>query len=870
MTGSVVGLSLFSGGGIAETYFEEIGIHIAVANELLPARARFYQYTHPHTEMICGDICEETIFNTVMKKAKAANATFLLATPPCQGMSTLGKKKYISDERNSLVHYVLKAIDEMNPDYVLIENVPKFVELLYNLDGTTFTGTERAAKPYCIVELLKQLYEPEYCIEMRVLNAMHYGVPQSRPRAIIKMYKKSLSWPWPQEEKHIISLREAIGNLPSIESGEHTDIKWHNAMVHNERQIEALRHTPEGKSAMKNEVFYPKKRDGSRVRGFHNTYNRMRWDEPAPARTTNNHLMSGHNNVHPGRTLPDGTQSDARVLTLRELIIVSSLPLNWNLPEDFKESEVRELIGEAVPPLLTKKIAKQIFAWEGEGMSYSRDSARDKWTIMMYMRDFDLMTTYAYALRASNQLSKSNIDEILDQMERDGIYRPRNGGSTFTGQFKSIQIAWYMFGYYNKARKKGEEKRMVFSPLGNLLLDNLRDREKVSKIFMTMLYGNGFRQPFSQMDERFNIFAFRLIFQLLRDPRLEGRLYSDEVFYYAMFLKTVDENTYEQLVRDIVALRKRDPYEKYEEFKRNERVIGLACHEWRYATGMLQSAGIVSVHNDHDNRIIGELTYGKINPATRRPNAIRKYREDYIRLVPELVPLADRLLEKYPYFEKPYPEDQLGRRFSSSLVVEMYSFYPPELLDELGMHTPEDKALELMLQIASDINYYSREEIATGEKFECALAEAFNMFLDVDAERIGGAGNTDIECIYYESESEQKKFDIEAKSTKRKLPQINARRLRVHRMKIGSKYTMIVAPNYATGVLKDIEGEASAIIKSATLANFFYQYVLHCGRNISYRDLNRIVEANMGKDITDEVNAYVYSNFGHAAPDFKL
>ena len=164
-------------------------------------------------------------------------------------------------------------------------------------------------------------------------------------------------------------------------------------------------------------------------------------------------------------------------------------------------------------------------------MEYIRNTTKDKWTIMMYMRDFDLMATYAYALRASNNLSTDNIDDILAKMEADGIYHPRNGGSTFTGTFKSIQIAWYMFGHYNKSRKKGEEKKLVFSPLGNLLLDNLKDRDKVSRIFLTMLYGNGFRQPFSQMDERFNIYGFRLIFQLLRDPRLDGLLYDDEIFY---------------------------------------------------------------------------------------------------------------------------------------------------------------------------------------------------------------------------------------------------------------------------------------------------------------------------------------------------
>ncbi len=175
-----------------------------------------------------------------------------------------------------------------------------------------------------------------------------------------------------------------------------------------------------------------------------------------------------------------------------------------------------------------------------------------------------------------------------------------------------------------------------------------------------------------------------------------------------------------------------------------------------------------------------------------------------------------------------------------------------------------------MLQIASDVNYYAREETATGVKFEDALTDAFNMFIDVDAERIGGAGNADIECVYYLPDNGHKKFDVEAKSTSRKLAQINSRRLKTHRIKIGSKYTMIVTPNFSIGVLKDIEGEDSVVIKSAALANYLYQYVLKKGRNISYSMLDEIVEANIGGDITDSVNAYVYSNFGHGANDFKI
>lgn len=354
------GISLFSGGGITETYFSEVGIKIKVANELLLDRSEFYQNVYPDVKMIQGDITNKEIYNSVIKEAKLNNIDFMIATPPCQGMSTLGKRLYSSDKRNSLFKYVINAIDDLNPSYVLIENVPKFLDIYFNKDGTTYTGIEKE-DPLRVGELLNNLYNSDYNIDVKILDAKDYGVPQSRPRAIIKMYKKNLTWGYPEKSKHIITLEEAIGHLPSLFPGEVSDIKWHYAINHNERHIKAMMHTPEGASALKNEIHYPKKKDGTRVKGFHNTYKRMKWDSPAPARVTNNHIISGHNNVHPGRLLPDGTQSDPRVLSFRELLIVSSLPLDWNIPDDFKESRVRQMIGEAVPPLLSKKVVEKIF-----------------------------------------------------------------------------------------------------------------------------------------------------------------------------------------------------------------------------------------------------------------------------------------------------------------------------------------------------------------------------------------------------------------------------------------------------------------------------------------------------------------------------
>lgn len=86
----------------------------------------------------------------------------------------------------------------------------------------------------------------------------------------------------------------------------------------------------------------------------------MKWDEPCPTRALNNGAISGHNNVHPGRLKSDGTYSDARVLSLLELFIVSSIPKDIIYPSDFSDNFIRQIIGEGVPPLFIKKILSGI------------------------------------------------------------------------------------------------------------------------------------------------------------------------------------------------------------------------------------------------------------------------------------------------------------------------------------------------------------------------------------------------------------------------------------------------------------------------------------------------------------------------------
>lgn len=346
-------ISLFSSAGIGELRLPKKKIDFVLANELLTQRARCYSYFYPQTRMINGDITDSRVKADIIATANKQKVELLLATPPCQGLSTLGKNKvqnhYINDRRNFLVLEVLDIIDETDFDYILIENVPKFIEMYFPYEG----------KFYRLNDILNSKYSNKYIIDVRVLNAKDYGIPQSRPRAIIRMYKKGLKWGMPKVEKEI-TLQQAIGHLPSLEAGEDSGILWHRAKPELERLVLALKHTPSGRSAIANEVYYPKKDDGTRIKGFHNTFKRMVWNQPCPARTTYSGSLSSHNNVHPGHLLSDGTYSDARVLTLLETFIVSSLPEDITFPPNTSENFIRTIIGEAIPPRLLQRIINQI------------------------------------------------------------------------------------------------------------------------------------------------------------------------------------------------------------------------------------------------------------------------------------------------------------------------------------------------------------------------------------------------------------------------------------------------------------------------------------------------------------------------------
>lgn len=362
------GLSLFSNVGIAETFLKEVGVNIIVANELIQERADFYKHLYPNCNMIVGDIREEHIVNDILKKSKENKVEFVLATPPCQGMSLAGNKDP-NDLRNHLIVYAINIIKELKPKYVLIENVIQQLKTKVVYEGHS------VLIPDLIRNELGKLYNLN---ENQIMNTEKLGVPQKRVRAIFLLVRKDLNTKWeiPSEIGDFKTVRDAIGDLPSLdpyikepeyrskfpdyEQKKQAGLlvsKWHYARSHVWRNVEVMMHTPTGKSAKKNPIYYPKNKNGKLVGGSGSTYMRMDWDKPAPTVTTYNHTISSFQNVHPGYLIKEtGLYSDPRVLTIFELMRIMTLPDNWDIPEWASEHLIRTVIGEGVPPLAIKKI----------------------------------------------------------------------------------------------------------------------------------------------------------------------------------------------------------------------------------------------------------------------------------------------------------------------------------------------------------------------------------------------------------------------------------------------------------------------------------------------------------------------------------
>lgn len=470
---------------------------------------------------------------------------------------------------------------------------------------------------------------------------------------------------------------------------------------------------------------------------------------------------------------------------------------------------------------------------------------RPKWILYRHTSDFSLLCEVAQILKSYSKttITKAEKERLNLRLRELGLYNERNPQPPLDAiNHKINQLSYYMFGY--QANVDGVD-RFMFSPLGNLLLKNFDDKEKVAKIFLTMLWAVQYQHPHGGTDKEFQLYPFRLIYKLLSDTRLDNKLYAFEVAYSVVFVKNVTIDIYENLVCQILDLRKLSNEQLAAYFQEDRHAYVNSAYEWDYYVSTLfHSAGVLEKTN---GELICKLQHG--NTAT-----FRKVTRNVVSIPRNLVLLVNQLEQQYSYLNKPLLLND-AERLQLDVIKEIYSFYPNILLSAIG----ESKEMSKLLELPKLIEQYSNNpENETAYLFEDILVEGFNMFYNVEAKGIGGAGHTDIECLYL---TKKKKFAVEAKSTANKLSGISVGRLREHREEIGGEYTIVVTPRYVPATKRDIIGTPIVIVLASTFAEYLYNCIDHDVREIDYEDFDGIIVDNLGKDISHSISTLTISKF---------
>lgn len=470
-----------------------------------------------------------------------------------------------------------------------------------------------------------------------------------------------------------------------------------------------------------------------------------------------------------------------------------------------------------------------------------------KWILYRHISDFKLLCTVAEFLKSYSKttISKKEKAKLNLKLREVGLYSERNPDLPLDAiNHKINQLSYYMFGYQYRI---DNEDRFLFSPLGNLLLKHLDEPDKVSKIFLAMLWAVQYEHPHSGTDRVFQLYPFRLIFKLLSDDRLQYKLYAYEVAHLIVFIQQINETVYEKLVKQIIELRKLSNEELEEKFQEDRHAYVNAAYEWDYYVSTLfNGAGVL---DKLDGEVICTLQHGTTN-------TFRKVTRNEVKISPNVLPLVKKLELEHSYLEQPLRLND-PERLKIDVIKEIYSFYPQVLLESIG-EIEDTRKLEL-LKLPKLIEQYANN-LETGEAylFEDALVDGFNLFYNVDAKKVGGAGNTDLECLYL---TRKKKFAVDAKSTKNKLSGINSGRLAGHRQKIGGEYTIVITPRYVPAVLQDIQSSPIVIIRANTFSEYLYNCIDNNVREIDYEDFDGIITTNLGKDISKKISDLTIERF---------
>ncbi len=348
-------IDLFCGCGGFSKGFEEAGFNIALGTDIWKDALVTYKKNFPNAATVEADVTDLSSEELLDKaNLKANDIDVIIGGPPCQGFSVSGFRM-IDDPRNKLYKSYVRLVNEIRPKVFVMENVPGLIRLF---DG-------KVGK-----QVLEDFSNIGYHVFMKVLVAADYGVPQIRQRVFFvglnkdKISAENFIFPlreYGTEEKPYITCREALSDLDFI--GDTTLLEEHDEYVL-PAQSDYQRQMREGSVQLLNHVttihtertrsIIAMVPDGGNykdlpqelwsTRKVHIAWTRMNSEKPCFT------IDTGHNHHFHYRA--------NRVPTVRESARIQSFPDTFEFI-GIKTNQLKQ-VGNAVPPLMAKALAKQI------------------------------------------------------------------------------------------------------------------------------------------------------------------------------------------------------------------------------------------------------------------------------------------------------------------------------------------------------------------------------------------------------------------------------------------------------------------------------------------------------------------------------
>ena len=369
---ALTSIDLFSGCGGLTKGFSMVGVRSIFASDIDENAAKTFCRNFPDTPFLCKSITDIEK-NEVDELLAGEVPDIIIGGPPCQGFSLANKRrnKIKDDPRNKLFYGFVKFINWYSPKAFVMENVKG---LLSMQNGEVIKT---------IVEEFTNAGKYGYNVAYKVLVASDYGVPQNRERVILIGYRKDLNLlpqhPKPYDLDHLVTVDEAISDLPQIGAGQGTEVQAypqepqndyqqlmranstyvlnHVAMKHTPRLIARFEAIKQGQDLL--DVW---ETHGALKRGapsekstikFHQNNQRLFGDRPAPTIAAS--FQS--NFIHPHLNRNFTAREGARLQSFPDDFFFEGMrtKMSWE-----KGLSQYQQIGNAVPVLLAKAIAESV------------------------------------------------------------------------------------------------------------------------------------------------------------------------------------------------------------------------------------------------------------------------------------------------------------------------------------------------------------------------------------------------------------------------------------------------------------------------------------------------------------------------------